>query len=737
VLDFARWRPEATASGGMYRELMSAYAADVQQTHTGAARQKTTMDAFRDKFFALHLSPPATPQPHASTVVRAPLLVTCALWMPGAWCAKLGSWCWERAEAGRAPRNLAPGMSSGCDSCPGGGWKSSWLLVVVTEERSIWVLQTRHGAVEGVSANVGDGDTAMGDVPEDSRTGLVQVGVVTCGIVATHMVALGNGRLLISGDDGDSKVVRLQHCPDGGAQGAAAREGMGSGDGAAAWLLEEEASVPQFGAAADFAVVSHGAECAGEDLDLVVCSGLGAQASLRRVRSGLRVETHIQSEPGQYNGVTGLWAVASARWLRWLQCSKGDDARENDGQVGVPDMGSLLVMSFTNSCRVYTVHSELRDVTEDVGLNPGAATLYAAATPSDVLVQVMEREILFVSKDLGLDKPMLADGACATGAVVGSAVWQVPMGRDISVATASGHLVLCSTSSERMLRLIDATNVCEVPGSFAIRGEILSFRSPAEASSLALVRLGGAAGVAGGAEDEQWAGGHEEWLAIWGTYGDAQVVTPAALHVLRLQVDTTLGAAVATPLQVLDLSVYSAGDAAGSVPQSLTCMRSADHQQRLLVGLRNGRIVNYRIAPEQADVLCDATLRRLAESPVTLVGVASPAGPALVGLVQDRTMFLRPSRWSLAFQRISLQGEVASHVAPFCCPACPYGLAVLVDILKSTINIDFARTCTRALTCENLLGGLAAPHCVFGLFPWSRCHHCAPGPARRHAGVCP
>jgi hypothetical protein len=243
--------------------------------------------------------------------------------------------------------------------------------------------------------------------------------------------------------------------------------------------------------------------------------------------------------------------------------------------------------------------------------------------------------------------------------------------------------VLCSTSSERMLRLIDATNVCEVPGSFAIRGEILSFRSPAEASSLALVRLGGAAGVAGGAEDEQWAGGHEEWLAIWGTYGDVQVATPAALHVLRLQIDTTLGTAVATPLQVLDVSVYSAGDAAGSVPQSLTCLQDADQQQRLLVGLRNGRIVNYRIAPQRAEVLCGATLRRLAESPVTLVRVASPAGPALVGLLQDRTLFLRPSRWSLAFQRISLQGEVASHVAPFCCPACPYGLAVLVDILKS------------------------------------------------------
>jgi hypothetical protein len=29
----------------------------------------------------------------------------------------------------------------------------------------------------------------------------------------------------------------------------------------------------------------------------------------RRVRSGIRVHTHIESEMGQYNGVTGLWAI--------------------------------------------------------------------------------------------------------------------------------------------------------------------------------------------------------------------------------------------------------------------------------------------------------------------------------------------------------------------------------------------------------------------------------------------
>ena len=35
-----------------------------------------------------------------------------------------------------------------------------------------------------------------------------------------------------------------------------------------------------------------------DDLDVVVCQGRGAHASLRRVRGGLRVESHIESESG-------------------------------------------------------------------------------------------------------------------------------------------------------------------------------------------------------------------------------------------------------------------------------------------------------------------------------------------------------------------------------------------------------------------------------------------------------
>jgi hypothetical protein len=165
---------------------------------------------------------------------------------------------------------------------------------------------------------------------------------------------------------------------------------------------------------------------------------------------------------------------------------------------------------------------------------------------------------------------------------------------------------------------------------------------------------------------------------------------------------------VATPLRLLALSVYSAGDAAGSVPQSLTPIVTADGQQRLLVGLRNGRIVNYCVSstvstagtsgngtaaagPERVPALSDVTVRRLAESPVAFVEILSPFGPALVGLLQDRTLLVQPSRWSLGVQRVCLQGAVASHVAPFCCAACPFGLAVIVDTELRIVSLDHSQ----------------------------------------------
>jgi hypothetical protein len=82
----------------------------------------------------------------------------------------------------------------------------------------------------------------------------------------------------------------------------------------------------------------------------------------------------------------------------------------------------------------------------------------------------------------------------------------------------------------------------------AIRGELTSFRSEAEASSLALMYLDG--GSDGGAEGEGEGAGSGEtqgvtrWLAVLGTYGDLHLGSSPALYLVLLEVDGAAGRAV-------------------------------------------------------------------------------------------------------------------------------------------------------------------------------------------------
>ena len=168
-------------------------------------------------------------------------------------------------------------------------------------------------------------------------------------------------------------------------------------------------------------------------------------------------------------------------------------------------------------------------------------------------------------------------------------------------------------------------------------------------------------------------------------------------------------------LQVLDLSQYSSGDSAGSVAGSLAVVEITSTQRCLLVGLRNGRVITYRIAPfppspnTPAEVLIESTVRRPSESPVTFVASRAPMGPAILALLQERTLFARPSSGSPVWRRLCLEGEgegggraggVASHAAPFCCEACPFGYARVRVRLRGTHAHSRARACDSRSTCS-------------------------------------
>ena len=177
-----------------------------------------------------------------------------------------------------------------------------WILAAGTESGRIWllraVLAARGSGMSATSGGMNTVDVTPGSYPGVDQ-GLVEVGWVDCpGCTAVTNILLleqgdGDGmRLWISGEEGDSKVIRLMQVVD---QGGDPEGDRGSGQG---WKILEDSSLAQMAIATDFAVVGCRDAEGSNDLDVVVCQGRGAHASLRRVRGGLRVESHIESESG-------------------------------------------------------------------------------------------------------------------------------------------------------------------------------------------------------------------------------------------------------------------------------------------------------------------------------------------------------------------------------------------------------------------------------------------------------
>ena len=192
-----------------------------------------------------------------------------------------------------SPSHDGPGTTS---------MSGDWILVAGTESGRIWLLGALLAA-RGSGASATSAGINTADVTPRSYSGvdhsLVEVGWVDCpGRTAVANIVLleqgdGDGmRLWISGEQGDSKVIRLMQVVHQGGDLEGDRE---SGQG---WKILEDSSLAQMAIATDFAVVGCQDAEGSDDLDVVVCQGRGSHAYLRRVRGGLRVESHIESESG-------------------------------------------------------------------------------------------------------------------------------------------------------------------------------------------------------------------------------------------------------------------------------------------------------------------------------------------------------------------------------------------------------------------------------------------------------
>ncbi|EKX51431.1 hypothetical protein GUITHDRAFT_134365 [Guillardia theta CCMP2712] len=489
-----------------------------------------------------------------------------------------------------------------------GNIKQREIILISTEEGKIWVAEIFQKASFEVKL----------------------LGSIDSPIVPSNIVSiLGQGgyrRFLVNGDNGDSAVMMMRL----------------NGNEIEIETLER---LTMLGVTTDFTVLSDKNVNGGDEFDVLVCSGTGKHASIRRLRYGLPVETHVRSEKGLCDGIVGLYTITFEQ--------KHDQ--------------SFLFMAFTTGCRVLTVGSELSDVTDDLGLNPTALTLHAAANSDGHLIQVSDEEVIVIQQPV-LDSMDLDVIPCSQPE---RAVWRPAESTKISVSASLGNLVMCCTCGGTSIHILDTTRDQGSAGEFQIRGEITSFRSSEEVSCMAMTSLG-----AHGSETRK--------ISIIGTYADALKARAGKIKIYSLGEEKR----EVELAQSIDLGIYSGSDLSGSVPQSFGILPEPAGGVFLVVGLRNGKVIIFTLNALSLPLVGLGTTRRLAESPITFVSITSYAGPSLIALVEDVAFLVTPSRASLQFQRIGFQPGGISHAAPFICDACPLGMAIVVDGQLKLVSID-------------------------------------------------
>jgi len=211
---------------------------------------------------------------------------------------------------------------------------------------------------------------------------------------ASTLSYLDNGVVYVGSAAGNSQLVRLQAAPDE--------------SGSHVELLE---SYPGLGPIVDFAVVD--LERQGQ-CQVVTCSGLGKDGSLRVVRNGVGVNEQACVELA---GVKGIWALHAA---------------ESDPHH------SMLVVSFISETRVLAISAEDEmDETDIPGFSCSSQTLLCANTAHDQLLQVTSVGVFLVD--------------AASRALAAS--WTPPAGVAITAAAAEGHQLLLGLGGGHLMYL--------------------------------------------------------------------------------------------------------------------------------------------------------------------------------------------------------------------------------------------------------------------------------------------
>lgn len=203
---------------------------------------------------------------------------------------------------------------------------------------------------------------------------------------------MDSGFAFIGSDTGDSQLIRLSTTPNPETKS----------------YVEVVQSYTHLGPIVDFCIVKGMGSLRQGQGQVVTCSGVSKDGSLRVIRNGIGISEHASEE------LPGIKALFS------LRRKFGDRFH------------AYLLQSFTSETRVLElIESDEMAPASLPGFDETSSTIYAANLVGDVLVQVTSAGVYIMTNDSANPQPSLA--------------WAPPAGLRVSVASGNGRQLLIGT----------------------------------------------------------------------------------------------------------------------------------------------------------------------------------------------------------------------------------------------------------------------------------------------------
>ncbi|KAG0227500.1 hypothetical protein BGX31_006992 [Mortierella sp. GBA43] len=333
---------------------------------------------------------------------------------------------------------------------------------------------------------------------------------------------------------------------------------------------------------------------------LYVCSGMKSQGALKRIRSGVSIESSGKSGQSFFSGTTGLWSI-----------------KENDTDT----FDSFIVVSFVNSTKLMRSGEggSLDDIGDGFGLDLTQPTIHSGRLRDGMIFQVLWSGVVVAEMATGIRHTWQLDGVITSACLVKEDV--LLLGQ---IADGVSRLLLLEFKKERV-----GDSEQEV-GSFKI---LVSTVLKAEPTTIHCWMQGTSS--------------PDRMITSDGDSCNLCCVGTLEPGVTVYQIKPT------EILEVYNESLAEIGLEEGAIPHSVCVLKSHNGDLKVLVGLREGSIIAY-----------DWVGSTERQSPSTLAPGAGMALPRLFKLgvlpvkfvsttssTPSRTMILSDKLWQAGFDR--------------------------------------------------------------------------------------